>query len=115
MSFGQLLVDTTPQYKNVILEEFTGIHCMFCPDGHVIAQNIKNVYPNDVFVLNLHTGGYAYPNQGEPDFRVGENDSQWYLQVNIDYDFCQSLCNLLWQNMKLKIYILCIQCLIQAF
>ena len=41
MSFGQLLVDTTPQYKNVILEEFTGIHCMFCPDGHVIAQNIK--------------------------------------------------------------------------
>lgn len=75
MSFGQLLVDTTPQYKNVVLEEFTGIHCVFCPDGHVIAQNIKNVYPDDVFVLNLHTGGYAYPNQGEPDFRVGENDS----------------------------------------
>ena len=75
LSFSQIIVDTTPQYKNVILEEFTGIHCTFCPDGHVIAQSIKDMYPDDVFVLNLHTGGYAIPSPGEPDFRVQENDS----------------------------------------
>lgn len=74
-TFAQLTLDTVPQNKNVILEEFTGIHCVFCPDGHVIAQNIKNMYPDDAFVLNLHTGGYAIPSQGEPDFRVLENDS----------------------------------------
>jgi len=74
-SFAQLIVDTTAQNKKVVLEEFTGIHCVFCPDGHYIAQQIKNAYPNDVFLINLHTGGYASPNQGEPDFRIMESDS----------------------------------------
>ena len=75
VSFGQLIVDTVPQNKKAVLEEFTGIHCTFCPDGHVIAQQIKNAYPNDVSLINLHTGGYAAPNQGEPDFRIMESDS----------------------------------------
>jgi len=74
-TFAQIIVDTIPSNKNVILEEFTGIHCVFCPDGHVIAQSIQNTYPDDVFVLNLHTGGYAIPSPGEPDFRIAENDS----------------------------------------
>ena len=74
-TLGQLLVDTTAQNKNAILEEFTGIHCMFCPDGHVIAQQIKNAFPQRVFLINLHTGGYAMPSQGEPDFRIMESDS----------------------------------------
>ena len=74
-SFAQLIVDTTAQNKKAVLEEFTGIHCTFCPDGHVIAQHIKNTYPNDVSLINLHTGGYAAPNQGEPDFRIMESDS----------------------------------------
>jgi len=74
-SFAQLIVDTTAQNKKVVLEEFTGIHCVFCPDGHYIAQQIKNAYPDDVSLINLHTGGYASPNQGEPDFRIMESDS----------------------------------------
>ena len=74
-TFAQLIVYTLPQNKNVILEEFTGIHCVYCPDGHFIAQSIKNIWPDNVFVLNLHTGGYAIPNPGEPDFRIIENDS----------------------------------------
>jgi hypothetical protein len=75
MSFGQLIVDTIPQNKKAVLEEFTGIHCVFCPDGHYIAQQVKNAYPDDVFLINLHTGGYAMPSQGEPDFRIMESDS----------------------------------------
>jgi len=74
-SFAQLIVDTVPQNKKAVLEEFTGIHCVFCPDGHYIAQQIKNAYPSDVSLINLHTGGYASPNQGEPDFRIMESDS----------------------------------------
>ena len=63
VSFGQLIVDTIPQNKKAVLEEFTGIHCVFCPDGHYIAQQIKNTYNEDVSLINLHTGGYAYPNK----------------------------------------------------
>ena len=73
---AQTIVSTTPENKNAILEEFTGIYCVYCPDGHLIANNLKYAYPNDLFLLNLHTGGYANPGQsGDPDFRVLENDS----------------------------------------
>ena len=67
---AQNLVDTLLHNKNVVLEEFTGIHCGFCPDGHVIAQSIYTVYPQRVSLINVHTGSYAQPNVGEPDFRT---------------------------------------------
>ena len=67
---AQLPVSQTPENKNVVLEEFTGIHCPYCPDGHRIAQQIQDAHPDDVFLINIHTGGYAVPNSGEPDFRT---------------------------------------------
>ena len=76
ISTGQTIVSTTPENKNAILEEFTGIYCVFCPDGHLIANNLKYSYPNDLFLLNLHTGGYAIPSSpNDPDFTIPENDS----------------------------------------
>ena len=67
---AQTFVSTTPENKNIILEEFTGIHCQFCPDGHLLAQTLYNNNPGDVVLINIHVGGYATPNQGEPDFRT---------------------------------------------
>jgi hypothetical protein len=67
---AQTFVDTTPQNKNIILEEFTGIGCVWCPAGHLIGQQLHDNNPNDVFLINIHTGGYAIPNSGEPDFRT---------------------------------------------
>lgn len=69
-SFGQTIVPTTPQNKSVVLEEFTGIYCTFCPDGHAIAQAIQNANPDRVSLINIHEGGYANPNGGAPDFRT---------------------------------------------
>ena len=68
--YAQNLVDTLLHNKNVVLEEFTGIHCVFCPDGHVIAQSIYTVYPQRVSLINVHVGSYAQPSFGEPDFRT---------------------------------------------
>lgn len=68
--FAQNLVPTIPQNKKVVLEEFTGINCVFCPDGHSIAQAIKDQNPEDVFLINVHTGGFANPGNGQPDFRT---------------------------------------------
>ena len=36
LSSAQTNVSTTPENKNVVLEEFTGISCPYCPDGHAI-------------------------------------------------------------------------------
>lgn len=68
--FAQSLVSTNPQNKKVVLEEFTGINCVYCPDGHAIAQSIKDQNPDDVFLVNIHTGGFADPGPGQPDFRT---------------------------------------------
>ena len=70
--FSQTIVSTDSQNKKVILEEYTGIYCVYCPDGHSRAQALKNQYPNDVFLINIHTGGYAIPNPAinDPDFRT---------------------------------------------
>ena len=74
LSFGQTIVSTSPENKKVVLEEFTGIHCVWCPDGHAIAQAIQNNNPGNVFLINIHSGGFATPAAGEPDFRVPDGN-----------------------------------------
>ncbi len=67
---AQTIVSTNPENKNVILEEYTGINCVWCPAGHIIAQNIQDNNPNDVSLINIHVGGFANPSSGQPDFRT---------------------------------------------
>ena len=40
ISFGQTIVTDTVQLRSIVLEEYTGLHCTFCPDGHVRANAI---------------------------------------------------------------------------
>jgi hypothetical protein len=68
--FAQNYVVNTPQHKNVVLEEYTGIHCGYCPDGHVRAELINTDFPNRVVLINIHAGSFATPQAGEPDFRT---------------------------------------------
>jgi hypothetical protein len=75
-AFAQLPVSTAPSNKTVVLEEFTGIKCVYCPDGHKIANNIKSSNtPGKVILVNIHTGGYAAPSGTEPDFRTAEGNA----------------------------------------
>jgi hypothetical protein len=66
-SFSQTIVSTNVENKNAIVEESTGIHCSYCPEGHAILDQAINQYPGDVFVIKYHEGGYAWdcdPNGG---------------------------------------------------
>ena len=67
---AQTFVSTSVENKNIILEEFTGISCVFCPAGHLIGQNLHDANPNDVFLINIHTGGYASPQGPGTDFNT---------------------------------------------
>jgi hypothetical protein len=67
--FAQLPVSTTPQNKKAVLEEFTGIYCGYCPDGHSRANAIYNADPTHVVLINIHSGGYANVAVGEPDLK----------------------------------------------
>lgn len=68
--YAQSIVGTDPENKNVVLEEFTGINCGYCPLGHANAQSLYNSNPEDVVLINVHEGGYASPSGSQPDYRT---------------------------------------------
>lgn len=72
---SQSLVSTDVEKKNMVLEEFTGIHCQYCPQGHAIAQQIADDNPGKVVLINIHQGSFAVPSAGEPDFRTQWGDA----------------------------------------
>ncbi len=62
---AQQFVSTEPSNRNVIIEEFTGRNCGYCPDGHRIANDLMAANPGRLWAINIHAGGYAptsYPN-----------------------------------------------------
>jgi hypothetical protein len=51
----------TTQQKNILIEEFTGVKCVQCPEGHEIAQNISDANNGRVEIVSIHSGFYAVP------------------------------------------------------
>jgi len=51
------------QLKNVLIEEFTGVKCPNCPDGHNIVATIQNANPSRVIAIGYYPFGQA---QTEP-------------------------------------------------
>ena len=58
-SFFDFTVDRTAANKNVVLEEYTGVNCGYCPDGHRIANEIAAGHPGRVFLINIHQGSFS--------------------------------------------------------
>lgn len=52
-------VSTEAANRNVVIEEFTGVNCGYCPDGHKIVREYEQTNPGRVFGINVHQGGYA--------------------------------------------------------
>jgi hypothetical protein len=75
MAFGQALVSTLSQNRTALLEDFTGIHCGYCPDGHAIMEAIDAANPGKVSLVGIHAGPFATPNTGEPDFRTPDGNA----------------------------------------
>lgn len=69
---AQTIVSTAPQNKKAVIEEFTGIACVFCPAGHAEAQSIKDANPGNVSIINIHQGHYA---DGTPNFKTPYGDA----------------------------------------
>lgn len=65
-------VSTEPEYKKVLIEEFTGIHCGYCPQAHKIVAEILKAQPENVYAIAVHAGQYAVPNSDEPNFILTE-------------------------------------------
>lgn len=77
--YSQGLADRNAKNKNSLIEEFTGVACQYCPDGHTIADNIVNKYPGKVFVVAYHpsNGSFNTPYAGDEDLRRDWPSSFW--------------------------------------
>ncbi|MFT6166600.1 MAG: hypothetical protein ACJAV5_000210 [Vicingaceae bacterium] len=63
------LASTDPSNRAALLEDFTGVRCGFCPDGHVRAAAAQSELGDDKFIIMaVHTGIYATPQTGWANF-----------------------------------------------
>ncbi len=69
---AQTFVSTTPANKNVVLEEYTGINCTYCPDGHKRANQFADANPGRVVLINIHQGSFA---NGTPNYKTQWGDA----------------------------------------
>ncbi len=65
---NQNLAPTTPMNIVGVLEDFTGVRCGYCPDGHVRAKAIEDANPGKFIIIADHSGGYAAPAAGWANF-----------------------------------------------
>ena len=64
----EFLAPTTQQNRVAILEDFTGVRCGYCPDGHARAKAVEDANPGKIFIMAVHTGQYATPAAGWANF-----------------------------------------------
>lgn len=65
-------VSTDIEKRKILLEEFTGVNCGWCPEGHKISQQLVDGMDGEAFAVNVHAGYYSTPEAGEPDYRTEE-------------------------------------------
>ncbi len=63
--------------KKVLLEEFTGHKCPNCPEGSLVANQLKGKYNGQLILMSIHAGTFADPSASGPysyDFRTIAGD-----------------------------------------
>ena len=56
---AQTFVSTTPGKRNVLIEEYTGVRCQYCPMGHKATDFTLSSFPGRAFAINIHQGMFA--------------------------------------------------------
>jgi len=62
------LAPTSAMNRVAMLEDFTGVRCGYCPDGHVRAKAILDANPGKFVIIATNANLYANPSAGWADF-----------------------------------------------
>lgn len=73
-------VSTSPTLRNFLLEEFTAIHCSYCPSAHEISKNLHAVFGERMQTIAVHVSSLAAPGESEIDFRTDMGE-QWFSRL----------------------------------
>ena len=67
----EVFVSKEPAKRKAVIEEYTGVRCGNCPDGHKAEAALLKKYPGQLFAINIHAGNYAIPiEKNDPDMNV---------------------------------------------
>ncbi len=61
-----------PEARKVVIEEFTGVRCVNCPQGSAEIENLLAVYGEQLIAISLHAGFFSNPYPSQEDFRTEE-------------------------------------------
>ena len=71
--------DTTSfenQQRQVLIEEFTGVNCVNCPDGSEAIETLLDIYGEQLVAISIHAGFFSPPiDESQYDFRTSEGDN----------------------------------------
>ena len=56
---AQSFVSTNPSKRSVLIEEYTGVGCQYCPLGHKATDFTLRSFPGRAHAINIHTGVFA--------------------------------------------------------
>jgi len=63
--------NTTPH--RVLIEEFTGVRCVNCPDGAAEIENLRSKYGENLVTVSIHAGDFAKKLAASKfDFKIAE-------------------------------------------
>lgn len=61
--------------KKVIIEEFTGVRCVNCPEGSEVIENLVGTYGDQLIPISIHSGFFSSPYpESNHDFRTDEGE-----------------------------------------
>lgn len=75
MAGGEYKVGTDIQKRKILLEEFTGLNCGWCPEGHKVSKQLLKALPGQAFAVAVHAGSFSTPGQGQADYRTDEGEA----------------------------------------
>lgn len=77
-------LDPSTVYRKVLFDEYTGHLCIGCPEGHVILDQLLDLYGDTLVAVGIHANWFAEPESGvfSYDFRTPTGE-QLYLDYHI--------------------------------
>ena len=66
---------TDVQARNILIEEFTGVQCVNCPEGSDVIESLKETYGARLIPISIHAGFFSNPYpESAHDFRTLAGD-----------------------------------------
>ena len=75
------------QKRQVLIEEFTGVHCVQCPAGSAHIETLLNAHGEQLVAVSIHAGDFAVPHpNSQYDFNIpAGNDILAFLGEPLGY------------------------------